>query len=123
MSHLPSPATPTGYPLPESDNRRGNPSEVNHLTQQSISYPQYDNQVQIEEPGETLVPADKLRDIVRESVDDTLSIEVVADNANIRGQDSHFKIFTQRPADFPAIPDFDGEANFEIAGGLLKQLI
>jgi len=82
-----------------------------------------DNQVQIEEPGETLVPADKLRDIVRESVDDTLSIEVVADNANIRGQDSHFKIFTQRPADFPAIPDFEGEANFEIAGGLLKQLI
>jgi len=35
-----------------------------------------DNQVQIEQPGETLVPADKFRDIVRESVDDTLSIEV-----------------------------------------------
>jgi DNA polymerase-3 subunit beta len=33
-----------------------------------------DNQVQIEQPGETLVPADKFRDIVRESVDDTLSI-------------------------------------------------
>jgi DNA polymerase-3 subunit beta len=82
-----------------------------------------DSQVQIEQPGETLVPADKLRDIVRESVDDTLSIEVAQDNANIRGQDSHFKIFTQRPADFPAIPDFEGEANLEIAGGLLKQLI
>jgi DNA polymerase III subunit beta len=82
-----------------------------------------DSQVQIEQPGETLVPADKLRDIVRESVDDTLSIEVAQDNANIRGQDSHFKIFTQRPADFPAIPDFEGDANLEINGGLLKQLI
>src|SRR5579859_7283487 len=82
-----------------------------------------DTQVQIEQPGETLVPADKLRDIVRESVDDTLSIEVAQDNANIRGQDSHFKIFTQRPADFPAIPDFEGEADIEINGGLLKQLI
>ena len=82
-----------------------------------------DSQVQIEQPGETLLPADKLRDIVRESVDDTLSIEVNGDDANIRGQDSHFKIFTQKTSDFPPIPDFDGEADFEIPGGQLKQLI
>src|SRR5258708_9688629 len=50
-----------------------------------------DNQVQIEQPGETLVPADKIRDIVRESVDDTLSIEITVDTANIPGQDSPFK--------------------------------
>jgi DNA polymerase-3 subunit beta len=82
-----------------------------------------DNQIQIEQAGETLVPADKFRDIVRESVDDTLSIEVANDVANIKGQDSHFKIFTQNPADFPPVPDFEGEASFEIAGGLLKQLV
>ncbi|HSU68930.1 MAG TPA: DNA polymerase III subunit beta [Tepidisphaeraceae bacterium] len=82
-----------------------------------------DNQVQIEQAGETLVPADKFRDIVRESVDDTLSIEITNDTANIRGQDSHFKIFTQRPEDFPPVPDFEGEASLEIAGGLLKQLV
>src|SRR5215218_10282476 len=35
-----------------------------------------DSQVQIEQAGEALVPADKLRDIVRESVDDTVAIEV-----------------------------------------------
>jgi DNA polymerase-3 subunit beta len=82
-----------------------------------------DSQVQIDSPGETLVPADKFRDIVRESVDDTLSIEVTGDSASIRGQDSHFKIFTQKAADFPAIPDFEGEADFELPGGQLKQLI
>ncbi|HZZ42154.1 MAG TPA: DNA polymerase III subunit beta [Tepidisphaeraceae bacterium] len=82
-----------------------------------------DNQVQIEQPGETLLPADKFRDIVRESVDDTLSIEVTADNASIKGNDSHFKIFTQNPKDFPPVPDFEGEADFEIQGGLLKSLI
>ncbi len=87
-----------------------------------------DNQVQIEQGGETLLPADKFRDIVRESVDDTLSIEADADGAgagtaSIRGQDSHFKIFTQKAADFPPVPDFEGEASFEIAGGHLKQLI
>src|SRR3954451_5223464 len=60
-----------------------------------------DNQVQIEQPGEALLPADKFRDIVRESVDDTLSIEVAQDSASIKGNDSHFKIFTQNPKDFP----------------------
>jgi len=36
-----------------------------------------DAQVQIEQPGEILLPADKFRDIVRESMDDTLSIELI----------------------------------------------
>src|SRR5436305_3986298 len=90
-----------------------------------------DAQVQVEQGGEVLLPADKLRDIVRESMDDTLSIEVGADKegtsgggvASIKGQDSLFKIFTQRASDFPPVPDFAGEADFEISGGPLKQLI
>jgi DNA polymerase-3 subunit beta len=82
-----------------------------------------DAQVQIERPGEALLPADKLRDIVRESVDDTLSIEVANDNATIKGQDSKFTIFTQNPKEFPPVYDFEGKADFEIAGGHLKQLI
>jgi DNA polymerase-3 subunit beta len=82
-----------------------------------------DHQVQIDDPGEALVPADKMRDIVRESVDDTLSIETSGDNAIIKGQDSNFKIFTQNVAEFPPVPDFEGEPQFEIAGGHLKQLI
>lgn len=80
-------------------------------------------QVQIEQPGEALVPADKIRDIVRESIDDTLSIEVEKDVANIKGQDSHFKIYTQAVSEFPPVPDFDGEADLEILGGTLKALI
>jgi DNA polymerase-3 subunit beta len=89
-----------------------------------------DSQVQIEQPGETLVPADKFRDIVRESVDDTLAIEVSAETdaaggtfANIRGQDSHFKIFTQKSGEFPPIPDFEGEADFELPAGQVKSLV
>lgn len=82
-----------------------------------------DSQVQIEQEGEALLPADKLRDIVRESVDDTLAIEIVGETAHIKGQDSHFKIFTQKPSEFPPIPEFEGEAHFTLAGGHLKQLI
>lgn len=82
-----------------------------------------DSQVQIDQPGEALLPADKLRDIVRESVDDTLSIELGGETASIRGQDSHFKIFTQNAADFPPVPDFEGEADFQIQAAHLKALI
>jgi len=86
-----------------------------------------DSQVQIEQPGEALLPADKFRDIVRECIDDTLAIETSDEGgsgtASIRGQDSHFKIFTQKATDFPPVPDFEGEPDFTIAGGHLKQLI
>src|SRR3954447_26151419 len=80
-----------------------------------------DNQVQIEQGGEALLPADKFRDIVRESVDDTLSIEVGNDEggggpgpANIRGQAAHSKIFPQPASASPPVPDFEGEADFEV---------
>ena len=99
-------------------------------TDMEVSIRYVDTQVQVEQPGETLVPADKFRDIVRESVDDTLAIEVSAEKdavggtfANIRGQDSHFKIFTQKSSEFPPVPDFEGEADFELPGGHVKQLI
>lgn len=82
-----------------------------------------DHQVQIDQPGEALVPADSIRDIVRESVDDTISIETSGDNAIIKGADSNFKIFTQSVDEFPPVPDFEGDPQFEIAGGHLKQLI
>lgn len=82
-----------------------------------------DHQVQIDQPGEALVPADSIRDIVRESVDDTISIETSGDNAIIKGADSNFKIFTQSVEEFPPVPEFEGEPQFQIAGGHLKQLI
>jgi len=82
-----------------------------------------DSQVQIERAGEALIPADNLRDIVRESVDDTLSLDVEANICHIKGADSHFKIFTQNATDFPPVPDFEGEPQFSLQAGQLKKLI
>jgi DNA polymerase-3 subunit beta len=82
-----------------------------------------DTSVQIDTPGETLVPADKLRDIVRESIDDTLALELTGEQMHIRGQDSQFKIYTQNPSEFPPVPDFEGTADFQVQGKILKQLI
>lgn len=92
-------------------------------TDMEVSIRYADAQVQIDTPGEILVPADKIRDIVRESIDDNISIEVDGDMASVRGQDSHFKIFTQNVAEYPPVPGFEGEPDFEIKGGQLKQLI
>jgi DNA polymerase-3 subunit beta len=82
-----------------------------------------DSQVQIEQGGETLLPADKFRDIVRESIDDTLSVEIVGEQAHIKGRDSHFKIFTQAASEFPPVPEVEGDPDLTMAGGQLKQLI
>ena len=82
-----------------------------------------DAQVEVSEPGEILVPADKLRDIVRESIDDTLSIEAAGEMAHVKGQDSFFKIYTQAVEAFPPVPGFEGEADFQISGKQIKQLI
>lgn len=82
-----------------------------------------DSAVQVDAPGVTLVPADKLRDIVRESVDDTLALTLEGSELHVRGADSHFKIFTQSPADYPPLPQSDEGVDFEIAAGVLKQLI
>lgn len=106
-----------------AESEGGNNSLTIAATDLEVSIRYTDNQVQIEQPGETLVPADKFRDIVRESLDDTLAIEIDKDVCHIRGQDSHFKIYTQNPREFPPVPDFEGEPDFQVIGGQLKQLI
>lgn len=82
-----------------------------------------DGQVQIDQTGQTLVQADRLRDIVRESSDDTLSLTVEGSEMHVRGADSHFKLLTQSASEFPPIPEHEGTAEIELSAGALKQLI
>jgi len=82
-----------------------------------------DVQVEVGEPGVALVPGEKLRDIVRESIDETLTIESAAEMVRIKGADSEFEIYTQDPAGFPEIPEFEGEAQVTVQGGQLRQLV
>ena len=80
-------------------------------------------QVDVQEEGEALIPADKLTAIVRESADTTLTIETDAEAGHVRGEDSHFKIFGYPPAEFPPIAVFGDEADFQINAGQLHDLI
>jgi len=80
-------------------------------------------QVEVKTPGEVLVPADKLMQIARESVEDTFTLEGDSEKCHIRGQDSHFEIYTQDPKEFPPVPDLEGEVEIEIEAEILHGLI
>ncbi|MEM8874204.1 MAG: DNA polymerase III subunit beta [Planctomycetota bacterium] len=107
----------------DADNEGGNAYLTLSATDLEIAVRYTNTHVDVQTPGSTLLPADKLQAIVRESVDDTLSIELVDKQAVIKGADSEFKIFTQDPKDFPEVPTFEGDPDFSVAGGPLRQLI
>jgi len=79
--------------------------------------------VEVGDAGVALVPADKLTQIVRESIDPTLTINTDNDVAVITGADSTFKVYGHAPGDFPAVPGFDGEPDFTLTAGELHRLV
>ncbi|HOK96197.1 MAG TPA: DNA polymerase III subunit beta [Anaerohalosphaeraceae bacterium] len=72
------------------------------------------NQVEIDKPGEVIVPAEKLSSIVRESQDDVLLMEATESAVNLVGSDSRFTIYGHDPQQYPTIPVFDGTAELEV---------
>lgn len=77
-------------------------------------------EVQVEEKGEIIVPADKLAAIVRESVDEVLSLQAIDGTCKITGADSHFTIYGQEPGQYPAVPGFFEAGDMEISLGNLQ---
>ncbi|MBC7834997.1 MAG: DNA polymerase III subunit beta [Phycisphaerales bacterium] len=97
-----------------------------------ISIPQVD----VTEPGQALVPADKLRQIVSaEEGEPTLTIEVTggSDQVHIRGTNAHFRVLGYPAAEYPPVPDFQSvlagtgreapKTTFRHPAGLLLQLV
>jgi len=81
------------------------------------------SQVEVSAPGEAVVPADKLAQIVRESADETLELEADAERCHIRGRDSHFEVYARDPRDFPPVAGLEGAADVEVEAGVLRKLI
>ncbi len=80
-------------------------------------------QVEVKSPGTLLVPADKLMQIARESVDETLVIESEELACHIRGSDSHFEIYGQDPKEFPPVPDLEGDPDIQVQATAMNRLI
>lgn len=85
--------------------------------------------VDVQAQGQTLVPADKLRQIVSaEDNDPTLTIEGGEEMTHIRGADAHFQLHGFPPAEFPAPPNFQeistgAKAVFQAPAGSLEALV
>jgi len=80
--------------------------------------------VQVEEQGDSLVPADHFGGIVRESAgDESLTIETEKEAAHVRGAGSHFKVLGYDPGEYPAVADFEGEGTFSIGASVLVEMI
>ncbi len=80
-------------------------------------------QVDVTKTGETLVNCERLLAIVRESADETLAFETEDDALHVRGADSHFQLMGQSTREFPPVPDMEGDADFSVKVGPLRDAI
>ena len=84
-------------------------------------------QVDVTEPGEALIPADKLAQIVRSSVDPTLTLETDDHAMKISGADAVFTIYGFDPKDAPVVRGHDAlteeNVDCDVPAGVLQMLI
>ncbi len=85
-------------------------------------------QVEVQDPGDVLIPADRFRSIISaEDAEPTLTLESDQNDCLIRGRDAKFKVLGFPVGDFPPIPEFPkddaGADVFTISAGMLQRLI
>ncbi len=81
------------------------------------------NSFAVEQPGQTVVAAERLLSIVREMPDAEIVLEADDRHCTVHGAGSKFKIFVHPADDFPAMPTFDDEPDLVIDGTELWRMI
>ncbi|HMP17275.1 MAG TPA: DNA polymerase III subunit beta [Gemmatales bacterium] len=79
--------------------------------------------VQVEEPGDILLPTGRVNSILRECTDEEIKIEGNEDGTTIRGQFSEFDLPGENPDQYPTVTGFDTDKYHSIASGKLKEMI
>ena len=79
--------------------------------------------VQVEEPGDLLLPTGRTNSILRECSDQELKIEGNEDGTTIRGQFSEFELPGEDADQYPTVTGFEGEKYHSIPSGQLKEMI
>ncbi|HEV8061957.1 MAG TPA: DNA polymerase III subunit beta [Gemmataceae bacterium] len=79
--------------------------------------------VQVDEPGDALLPASRLQAILREAPDEIMSIETDTQTCMVRGGTNEFEMGGEDPAEFPDVPSFSDEKYHEMAAGGLREMI
>ncbi len=79
--------------------------------------------IEIIEPGELLLPAAKLNNLVKETPDEEFRIEKDDFNGVLITKDGRFYILGENPQKFPEIPCFQEKGTMEISGEDFRKLI
>lgn len=79
--------------------------------------------VKVEQPGEALLPTGKLTSILREVMDQEISIEAGNEASLLKGAQSEFELPADDPAQYPEIPSFEGDNYHQIQANLLRDMI
>jgi DNA polymerase-3 subunit beta len=77
----------------------------------------------VDEPGEAVVAADRLLNIVREMPDAEIGLSTTERHCIVQGEGSEFKIFMHPPGDFPPVPGFEDEPDLIVDGTHLWRMI
>ena len=79
--------------------------------------------IKVDEPGEALLPSNRIISILREATDEEMTLEANADACFVRGQHTEFEMPTEDPSAFPDVPGFAEEKYHEITAGVLREMI
>src|SRR5262249_24976151 len=79
--------------------------------------------VQVEEPGEALLPTNRALPIFREARDRDLHIEADDQATMIRTAHSEFELPGEDPSQYPEVASFTGEAYHTLKAGPLREMI
>jgi DNA polymerase-3 subunit beta len=79
--------------------------------------------IQVEEPGEAILPAARTLAILRESADEELHLDANHDRCQVRGRLNEFEMPGEDPANFPDVPSFAEERYHELPAGRLREMI
>ncbi len=79
--------------------------------------------IDVEVPGEVVLPTDRFGRILRESSDETFRIECDGKSASVRGERSKFNLPVANASEFPPVAGFDEESYYEVPARLLRELI
>jgi DNA polymerase-3 subunit beta len=78
-------------------------------------------QVEIEQEGDVVIPAEKISSIVRESADEVVELEAVEATVHVKGADSHFTVYGHGPEQYPAVPELGGKGDIEVDLAVLQE--
>ncbi|MBN2209914.1 MAG: DNA polymerase III subunit beta [Sedimentisphaerales bacterium] len=92
-------------------------------TDNEITINYHVRQVESVQEGASVVPADRLTSILRESNDDVVHLEVENAICQVIGKDSRFRIYGHDPDDYP-VTDMDiKDGGFKVKAGELRRII